>query len=412
MLRTFRPKMTTMVVVTDGASGAILRRLRHTFRQTFIVLSILQASASFSELSWAQGRAVEDHNPPKISLSVLAKLDHPEASAIAWSPDGKYLVSTGLLGPGTTFLRYTKNYVAVWDVFAKRIVGKTERDNAASDRALGFAADGTRVLFAHPPNPPATAALSIWNVERGVIEGYVEGPYPASVPRAITHNTVSIIATTQFGQTLAAIFNAHRPGDPIWILDKESLQVRSTLATPQTLIRSAALSSDGRWLALGRYDGQITILDLSRAATHLTFKAHGPAVGAVAFSPDNSRLVSASGTPRRIVDQKSGAMIDVRDEDPLRVWDVATGKFLKSYRGDFDSIWSVAWSPNGRYIATAGKGSRMRIWDALSPVLLSASTEFKREALAVSFESHTGHLAASGTDGIIILEINEKAKAR
>jgi WD40 repeat protein len=71
-------------------------------------------------------------------------------------------------------------------------------------------------------------------------------------------------------------------------------------------------------------------------------------VNAVAWSPDGRRIASAS-----------------RDET-VQVWDAANGKALLSYNGHTDWVLAVAWSPDGRRIASASRDETVQVWDAAS----------------------------------------------
>jgi WD40 repeat protein len=65
-----------------------------------------------------------------------------------------------------------------------------------------------------------------------------------------------------------------------------------------------------------------------------------------AFSPDGSRIVTASG------------------DTTARIWDVASAKEIAGLRGHVSNVWSGAFSPDGSRIVTASYDNTARIWDA------------------------------------------------
>jgi WD40 repeat protein len=68
-------------------------------------------------------------------------------------------------------------------------------------------------------------------------------------------------------------------------------------------------------------------------------------VNAVAFSPNGRQLASASSDTR------------------LRLWDVATGKMLRLFAGHTAAVGSVAFSPDGRTLASGGDEGAVKLWD-------------------------------------------------
>ena len=69
-------------------------------------------------------------------------------------------------------------------------------------------------------------------------------------------------------------------------------------------------------------------------------------VDSAAFSPDGSRIVTAS------------------DDKTARVWDAATGKAIAVLSGHEGKVHSAAFSPDGTRIVTASEDKTARLWDA------------------------------------------------
>ncbi len=78
----------------------------------------------------------------------------------------------------------------------------------------------------------------------------------------------------------------------------------------------------------------------------MTYAGHSEAVWAVAWSPDGKYIASGG------------------EDSLVQVWDVATGEHLLTYTGHSDGVWTVAWSPDGQWIASGGADRTVQVWQA------------------------------------------------
>jgi WD40 repeat protein len=80
----------------------------------------------------------------------------------------------------------------------------------------------------------------------------------------------------------------------------------------------------------------------SVGTTLSTYSEHLNAVSAIAWSPDGKYLASASF------------------DKTVQVWEATTGKHLLTYRGHSDTVTAVAWSPDGSRLASASYDRQCR----------------------------------------------------
>ena len=139
---------------------------------------------------------------------------------------------------------------------------------------------------------------------------------------------------------------------------------------------------------------QVAIWDIPEGRLIQTLEGHANVVFSVAFSDDGKRLATAS-----------------RDKT-AKVWDVQTGKELFTLKGHDQQVRSVAWSPDGKLIATAGDDRQVIVWAAADG---SKKLTYKCHigiAIHVTFSSDSTRVASSETFGDGSVYVWEAATGR
>jgi WD40 repeat protein len=153
-----------------------------------------------------------------------------------------------------------------------------------------------------------------------------------------------------------------------------------------------ALSPDGSRLAIGgpKADGNIRVYDMTTEKLINTLMGHNRVVS-LAFSPDGRRLASA-GADRTV-----------------KLWDTATGQDVLSLPGHLDSGGRVLFSPDGQRLASASQDGMVRVWDA-SPLAENADPHTRTvggpedgEFNGVAFSPGGRRLASASSDKSIKL---------
>ncbi len=263
--------------------------------------------------------------------------------------------------------------------------------------ALACAADDVPPNERTPTGPPepATAEVSPTSTER-----------PTAIP------TVTLTPAP----TLAARTVSDNGG--------ETLAVWRTFSLPRSAY-SIALSPTGDRAAVGLINGDIVVFDIESGLELITFERHENRVHDLEFTPDGTRLISGSADrtvqiwDMETLERYTGArttpeVLSVAiSPDGTRfsaagmysaladVWRVDDLSLLATLTGHETRLRSVAYSPEGRYLATGDEGGAVRVRDGHSGDMLY-SIHVDGGAISLAFSPLYPHLAI-GTDRAAVI---------
>ena len=294
-----------------------------------------------------------DRERPADNRAIQMRLLHGEpgfgSRSLRVSPDGAKFATTD-----------TSGHVALWH--GNDEWGHTTLFNhGAFARTTAFSPDG-RFLVS------GGSCLTLWDLKNDGEEQAL--PVPVK--------SINAVEFSPDGRTLAL---ASQCDGDIVLWNLAPMATGPTLLKNEHPILSLSFSPDGRFLAAGDDSENASIMVWNLVTGERTLRLrwpHGP-LKAIVFSPDGKSVATASFFERGI-----------------RLWDVRSGKLLRSFAGHRLGTNSIAFSPDGSSLATGGSDGLLRLWNVASGELKTTMDGHAVGLLSVVFLPDGQSLAAAG----------------
>ncbi len=234
-----------------------------------------------------------------------------------WSPDGQKLLSVS-------------NFAYIWDVEKEKLI-MTFPVKMQGVIVAAWSPDGDKVLFSSPNNFAYIYDIDTGLPVPGALSGIVSGWSPDGTKVVSGYRSTGDLSIKS-------------------LMDEPILE----LPNPADIyIRNIDWSKDGTKIVANRDDNSIRIWDALTGQVLLTWSV--PTVVDVRFSPDGQKLATSSLSGK------------------IQVWNADTGKLLDTFTNP-DAVYSVTWSPDGSQLAYAGQatGDKIQMISFTPPVVATA----------------------------------------
>jgi WD40 repeat protein/serine/threonine protein kinase len=311
---------------------------------------------------------------------VSPPLQHTDkVNQASFSPDGKRVVTAS-----------NDSTAQVWDAETGQPVQRLLPEHSGHVRYAAFSPDGRRVVtvsynpLARSRDMTVYATVRVWDASTGSPvfrhDGWVTRvAFSPDSRRLVTAGLNGIVRLWDLvGETDSLSFEPDKP------------------------VSHAAISPDGRRLVTRTSDGTAQVWDLAGGKPVRLSLPLSRFVQYLAFSPDGRRVLTANGVSPsfRIKEWERGS---IPDKQQAQVWDCSTGKPVGAPLRHGAGVYQAAFSPDGSRVVTASGDTTARVWNVATGEPVTPPLRHDKGVPYASFSPDGRRVVTSSWDGTVRL---------
>ncbi|MDQ1266793.1 MAG: Choice-of-anchor protein [Bacteroidota bacterium] len=355
------------------------------------------------------------------------------SNTVAWSPDGKYIAG----GNGD-------NTIKIWDANTGTLL-RTLSGHTNNIRTISWNSAGTKIA-----SGSQDFSVKIWNASTGsllyTLPGHTDyvysvawSPDDSKVISGSGDETIKIwnantgsliknytahngyISSVSYSSDGLRFVSGSSDGTfKIW--DANTYELKLTMYVNSVELISLLWDSAGTKIYCCNSEG-IKIWDAKTGSLLKSFLGHNPLYRALSWRPDRSILAVGSryynvdfvelktyriikslnyNSDYSVCWSPDGSRIAVGYADSkIFIWDYNSGNIIDSLLGHIDEVRNVSWSPDGSMIASASKDNTIKVWDASTGSLLKTLTGHTDIVFSVSWSPDGSKIVSGSGDKTI-----------